>query len=234
RVARGYRISWEFPGDVGQPTEISLRAPPGFRVGPARFPAPERVELPGGLVAYAYRGDTAVFFEVTPPRSMGADDVHRLDMSGAWVACKRSCVAERTQAFLELMTTTVDAPAEEARAELAPLLARVPDEQPGALELRWEVDGVEATLVATTPGARPRDFFPDGKATPPPLGVTFGEDALRFRFAEAPRPGSRPLRGVVVVSGPGGERALRLVAPLPGEDAPGTVAPDPRGRATPR
>ena len=39
-IAKGYRISWSNPGDVGKSTQVSFQVPEGFSVGPLQFPAP--------------------------------------------------------------------------------------------------------------------------------------------------------------------------------------------------
>jgi DsbC/DsbD-like thiol-disulfide interchange protein len=127
RIASGYRISGQDPGQVGKKTVVSFRAPEGFEVGEAAFPTPEKYTVPGGYVGFGYQDETAVFVEVTPPKKLASDAVHRFDLSASWVACKKECATEHTDAFLELVTGYGDVAAKETEAELAPFRARLPE-----------------------------------------------------------------------------------------------------------
>jgi DsbC/DsbD-like thiol-disulfide interchange protein len=126
RIASGYRISWKEPGQVGKPTVVTFGAPKGFDVAEVAFPTPEQYTVPGGYVGFGYQDETAVFVEVTPPKKLAPDAVHRFDLSASWVACKRECATEHTDAFLELVTGYGDVAARETEAELAPFKARLP------------------------------------------------------------------------------------------------------------
>lgn len=134
RIASGYRISGEKPGEVGKPTVVSFTAPEGFEVGQVAFPTPERYKV-AGYVGYGYQDETAVFVQVKPPKKLKSGAVHRFDLSASWVACKRECATEHTDAFLELVTGYGDVAEKETEAELAPFKARLPtpfDEGRGA------------------------------------------------------------------------------------------------------
>ena len=126
RIASGYRISGKESGQVGKPTVVSFTAPEGFEVGEVAFPTPERYTVTGGYVGLGYKDETAVFVEITPPKKLASGAVHRFDLSASWVACKRECATEHTDAFLELVTGYGDVAAKETEAELAPFKARLP------------------------------------------------------------------------------------------------------------
>lgn len=218
RIAPGYRISWKATADVGEPTTVSFRAPPGFVVGDVEFPAPIRYTVTGGHTGYGYENETAVFAEVKVPGTFRASDVARFDLDASWVACKRICTTERTSAFVEIAYGS--GRAKDVEQGVAPFLARVPkplSAVPDA-EAKWETGGTEAVLLLKLPGATPKDFFPDGTADPKPQKTELGDGRIRFVFDEAPRPGSRPLRGVVVATRDQKEEYIELVAPLPGEE----------------
>ena len=124
RIASGYRISGKEAGEVGKPTVVSFSAPAGFEVGEVAFPAPERYKV-GGYVGLGYRDETAVFVEITPPKKLDSDAVHRFDLSASWVACKRECATEHTDAFVELATGYGDVAAKDTEQELSPFKARL-------------------------------------------------------------------------------------------------------------
>lgn len=47
-VPPAWHVYWENPGDSGLPTRATIDAP-GWRLGEARYPGPERISAPGGL-----------------------------------------------------------------------------------------------------------------------------------------------------------------------------------------
>jgi thiol:disulfide interchange protein DsbD len=126
RIASGYRISGKNPGQVGKETVVSFSAPDGFDVGQVEFPTPERYTVPGGYVGFGYQEETAIFVEIKPPKKLKSGAVHRFDLSASWVACKRECATEHTDAFVELVTAYGDVASKETETELAPFRARVP------------------------------------------------------------------------------------------------------------
>jgi thiol:disulfide interchange protein DsbD len=217
RIAPGYRISWKNPGEVGTATTVAFRAPPGFEVGNVQFPAPERYTAQGSYTGFGYANETAVFVEVKAKPSLGGSDVSRFDIDAGWVACKQECSTEHTSAFVELTTASSEARATEAESALAPFRARLPKplRDVHEAEARWEA----ATLVVKIPGATPSDFISDGTGDPKPSKTSFASEEARFKFDEAPRPGSRPLRGIVIAKAEGKDAFYDLEAPLPGETA---------------
>lgn len=227
-IAPGYRISWKYPGEVGTATVVSFRAPAGFEVGPVQFPAPERYTVPGGYVGYGYEKEAAVFVDVKAPGTLRRDDVSRFDLSASWVACKKRCTDEHTDAFVELTTTYGGARAQEVEAALAPMRARLP--QPlsrleGA-EQTWEPGGRSAALVVKLPGATPKDFISDASGDPKPTKTALADAEIRFTYDQAPVAGTRPLRGVIVASVGGKDAFYDFEASLPEEHD--TAPPPPR------
>lgn len=210
RIASGYRISWTNPGDVGKETVVTIRAPDGFDVGPVAFPAPERYTVPGGFVGYGYENETAVFVEVKAPTNLARGRVNRFDLSASWVACKKECATEHTDAFVELATTYGNAAAKEVESGLAPFKARLPKplSEMKEAEQRWE-DGRHA-FVVSIPGAELRDFIPGEKAEPAPKKVSMSGNVLRVAFGEAPGPNAKPVRGIVVANVEGKDAFFEL------------------------
>lgn len=220
RIAPGYRISWKNPGDVGKETVVTFRGPPGFEIGEASFPVPERYTVPGGYVGFGYQNETAVFVEVKAPASLSNSQVHRFDVSASWVACKKECATEHTDAFVELATSYGNTAAKEVEAGLASFKARLPKPLADVkdAEQKWEHSGRRATLVVSIPGAELRDFFPGEKAEPAPKKVDMTGAELRFVFGETPGPDAKPLRGVVVAAADGKDAFFDLEATPPGGD----------------
>jgi DsbC/DsbD-like thiol-disulfide interchange protein len=221
KITPGYRISWSNAGDVGKDTVVTFRGPAGFEIGRTIFPVPERYTVPGGYVGYGYQDETAVFVEVKAPASLSRGSVHRFDLSASWVACKKECATERTDAFIELATTYASATAKETEARLAPFKARLPKPLSDVrdAEQKWENTGRGATLIVNVPGAEAREFWPGERADPAPKKVAVSGSELRFVFAEKPGPDARPLRGLVIASAEGRDAFFDLEAASPDEEA---------------
>jgi DsbC/DsbD-like thiol-disulfide interchange protein len=185
-----------------------------------QFPAPERYTAQGSYTGYGYKDETAVFVEVRAKANLGSNDVSRFDLDASWVACKRECATERTSAFVELPTTYGPAPAADVAKSVEPFLARIPkpffDE--AKAEKRWDEGQRDATFVVKLPGATLKDFISDGSGDPAPSKTSFADDEAHFVFEAAPKPGSRPLRGVLVASAAGKDEFYDLEAPLPGSE----------------
>jgi DsbC/DsbD-like thiol-disulfide interchange protein len=204
---------------------VSVRAPAGFEVGPATFPVPERYTVPGGYVGFGYQNETAVFVEVKAPAALSRGGVHRFDLSASWVACKKECATEHTDAFVELATTYGSAAAKEVESGLAPFRARLPTPLADVkdAEQKWEL-GRNATLVVRVPGSTLKEFISDGKAEPAPKKVAISGGEARFVFDDAPRPGAKPLGGLILASAEnGGDAFFDLDAPTPDDSMHGEV-----------
>jgi DsbC/DsbD-like thiol-disulfide interchange protein len=74
-IPAGYYTYYRNPGDFGLPTKVLFGAPPGFQVGPERFPGPEiKREEVGEKTAtvYMYRRNVMVLSQITPPENLAA------------------------------------------------------------------------------------------------------------------------------------------------------------------
>jgi DsbC/DsbD-like thiol-disulfide interchange protein len=193
RIAPGWHIYWENPGESGLATRVKLHAPAGFEVGPLLYPGPERFESPGELTSYGYEGETVLFSEVTPPSSLEPGVPVRFEAEASWLACQEICLPGRTRLALELPAGAAGGEGSEASGEaFAPHLRRLPRplaELDGAA-VEGGRDGAEWRLVFRVPGASELDFFP---APDPPVDPVLrragSEGATRvlwmaFRFLE--------------------------------------------------
>jgi suppressor for copper-sensitivity B len=141
-LAPGWHVYWKNPGDAGYPPE--LRFAPGAPLGEATllYPAPERYELPGELVAYGYSGRT--IYPVDARLAGGAAGPARIAATLVYLVCAESCVPYTAELALELpVGEAVEDP------EVAPALdawrARLP--RPAD-----ELERVAATLVRAADG----------------------------------------------------------------------------------
>lgn len=215
RIAPGYRISWTNPGEVGKETVVTFTGPAGFQVGRAKFPVPERYTVPGGYVGFGYQNETAVFVEVTAPAALSDAKVHRFDLSASWVACKKECATERTDAFVELATTRGNAAAKDVETSLLPFKQRLPTPLLDVkdAEQKWEPSG--STLVVSIPDSEPREFWPGAQAEPAPKKVAISGNEVRFVFGQKPGVDAKPVRGIVIASAEGKDAFFDLEATSP-------------------
>ena len=61
-----WHIYWSNAGDTGAPTELSVTAPPGFKIGPIRWPRPE-IFIEGGDTSFGYGKETMLFVPIVAP-----------------------------------------------------------------------------------------------------------------------------------------------------------------------
>jgi thiol:disulfide interchange protein DsbD len=81
RIADGWHIYWENPGQSGLATSATLS---GVDARGPIFPGPERFVLPGGIVNNGYDHDATLLFRVR--------DGTRVHVSTRWLVCREECV----------------------------------------------------------------------------------------------------------------------------------------------
>jgi DsbC/DsbD-like thiol-disulfide interchange protein len=164
-VAPGYHIYWTNPGDSGLATEVAFGAPPGFAVGPARFPGPHRFVSPGEVESFGWEREVLVSSLVTAPADVGPGR-HELTAAVDYVACKEDeCVPGKVTATLALpRAAPTDPPPGPLDPRLVAHQAALPRplaELPGARADFTVVDGVPV-LRLELPGAGGAPLPADG------------------------------------------------------------------------
>ncbi|HEV2044449.1 MAG TPA: protein-disulfide reductase DsbD domain-containing protein, partial [Sphingomicrobium sp.] len=66
RTRPGWHGYWLNPGDAGLPMTVEWTLPPGWSVGPMRYPVPVKL-LVAGIVNYVYEKDYAVLLRLKVP-----------------------------------------------------------------------------------------------------------------------------------------------------------------------
>ena len=93
RTKPGWHGYWVNPGDAGLPMKIEWQLPPGARLGPLRFPVPDKL-LVAGIVNYVYERDHALLTRLKVPAD--AKGVVPIRAEAQWLACTdKVCVPER-------------------------------------------------------------------------------------------------------------------------------------------
>ena len=102
RTKPGWHGYWLNPGDAGLPMSVEWSLPPGWSVGPMRYPVPVKL-LVAGIVNHVFERDYAILLRVkAPPRVTGS---HRISAKMRWLACTdKICVPESGTVTLAVPT----------------------------------------------------------------------------------------------------------------------------------
>jgi DsbC/DsbD-like thiol-disulfide interchange protein/cytochrome c biogenesis protein CcdA len=112
RTKPGWHGYWLNPGDAGLPMSIKWELPPGYSVGPLRYPVPTRLTV-AGIMNYVFEHDYAVLVRLKVPKD--AAGVAPIRASANWLACTdKVCVPESGTMALNLPVGT-DQPQNRAR-----------------------------------------------------------------------------------------------------------------------
>ncbi len=218
----GWHTYWRNPGDSGLATRIDWDLPEGIQAAAPEWPAP-KVFNEQGLTTYGYEGEAVLLAVVTPSVDLEPGKTVTLRARVSWLACRVECVPGSAEVSLDLPVRG-SAPLDEARGSLALEAARaaLPGTDPAAtfavglskdfVDLR--VEGIQVPTGAIVRFLPYAAGFIDHSAA---QNARLSPSGLSLRLARV-RAGGGPLdrlRGVLIVSGGAGDRALLVDAPLP-------------------
>ena len=92
-IREGWHTYWRNPGDSGEPTQLTWRAPPGWTVGPIQWPTPEAIPF-ATLVNFGYAGEVIFPIEVTAPAGVRPGGDVTLTADAYWLVCSDICIPE--------------------------------------------------------------------------------------------------------------------------------------------
>ena len=157
----GWHGYWLNPGDAGLPMDVEWQLPPGYSVGPLRYPVPTRLTV-AGIMNYVYEDDYAVLTRLKVPA--GAAGTVPIAAKARWLACTdKICVPEQGEFSLQL---PVGQPQPEATAQFDEWKRALP--RPLVTPAKFEIAGNKLRV-----------------AIPLPRGVTVEEPYL-FPAADGP------------------------------------------------
>ena len=104
RTQPGWHGYWLNPGDAGLPMAVKWELPPGYSVGPLRYPVPTRLTI-AGIMNYVFEHDYAVLVRLKVPK--GATGLVPIRASANWLACTdKVCVPESGTMALDVPVGT--------------------------------------------------------------------------------------------------------------------------------
>lgn len=161
-LAKGWHVYWKNSGDAGFPPVVVFEKATGLGEPELLWPAPERFELPGDLVAFGYEDE--VVYPVRARLSNAPGEVLKLSADVDYLVCEVECLPYR-------YTLTLDQPLAAAGQSAEP------DSTTEPLVTAWWDRLPEATLA--------------GVATEGTLLTSTGGPALEIRVDGA-KPGTEP------------------------------------------
>jgi len=231
-MAPGWHVYWRGANDTGLPLSVSWELPPGAKVGPLQWPAPERYVSPGGLLDHVYFDELVVLATLSLPPHRDHDQL-TVAVQLDWLVCDETCLPGNARLELTLPLrpagTAIERELNDGQRAAATVLARalaaLPGVPPLELSVSWSADEIELTV----PGAKGLSFFPrdDGLALADMLNRGVSTDHTLQLLRDRGFAGGDRLIGILEVQGPGDEppsQHLLDMSPPPADD-------DPNGRA---
>ncbi len=82
----GWHVYWKNPGEAGIPLKVDWKLPEGLRVGPLKWPFPEKFTVEG-MVGFGYQREVTLLTEITPDPSLKSGEEIHLDALVTWLVC---------------------------------------------------------------------------------------------------------------------------------------------------
>jgi thiol:disulfide interchange protein DsbD len=103
---------WKSPGDIGLPTDITWKAPPGVSIAPHVYPVPERFEAEG-IVSFGYQDQVLLMSDLAVPADLapGRYEVHA---AASWLVCQSSCIPGAAELTLPIEVVAAGTPVSDA------------------------------------------------------------------------------------------------------------------------
>ena len=230
RMDPDWHVYWKNPGDSGLPTTLEWSLPPGFAAKPLQWPIPDRI-VQQDLATYGYSREVLLPVEILPPRTLAAGTVVTLKARAGWLACRVECTPGSAELSLAMPVAAAGAaPDSRWSGMFKAARARLPVSDP-SLTVSAFVEGNRIALTAqgSTVNATRALFFPAAAGTirdSASQESTVSGSRLTLRLVEPEKAAfPRRLTGILVLSGPGTDRAIEVDAAIePGATRAGVSA----------
>lgn len=201
-IREHWHTYWINPGDSGEPTELTWRAPAGWSVGPIQWPTPEAIPF-AMLVNYGYSNEVLFPIEVTAPANARVGETVTLTADAYWLVCSDICIPEEAVVTLNVPVAAQARDDPQWASRIADAVAALPSNAQ-TIEARVSVgDPARLSVALADAGAiRNARFFPfnrDAMRNAEPQAARFGAGGASFSLLPgvADNLGQAPLAGVV-------------------------------------
>lgn len=173
-IEPGWHIYWEAAGSSGSPTQLSVTAPPGYRIGRTLFPRPQAISTPEGPV-FGYEGRVAIFVEVEPGPDV-ASDVGIFGVQADWLVCKGKCLLGKDRQFVKIPVGPKDAQVPNAAPNpaIGQFKKRLPTPLNDLAGAQFKAEDQKLVMTLPAKGYKNVQFFP--LDTP---GVEYGNPEVK-------------------------------------------------------
>jgi thiol:disulfide interchange protein len=102
KIESGWHIYWQNRGEEGLEPTFAWQLPPGFEVGPMRFPPPRRHVDSTGANTFILEGEPVILTQLSVPASAKPGEKVAIGVNVGWLACKDACVRGGKRLSIEL------------------------------------------------------------------------------------------------------------------------------------
>jgi thiol:disulfide interchange protein len=215
RIAPGWHVYWQNPGDSGDRVRIRWQLPPGATAGEIQWPYPQRLPV-GPLMNFGYRNQVLLLSQITPPAALTPGQTLNLQAQASWLVCREDCIPEATTLNLSLPVAAMAQANSAVTAALAQVRQQHP--QPAPWPVVYQVTGEQLTFTWPSSGVKEAVFFPlaDGVITyAAAQTVTHQGNTTQLRLVRGYQEDLGTIEGVLVVTTQQGTQAYSIQA-VPG------------------
>ncbi|MEI6713008.1 MAG: protein-disulfide reductase DsbD domain-containing protein [Verrucomicrobiota bacterium] len=164
KMAKGWHLYWQFPGESGAAPSIQWQLPEGFQAGPIQWPLPHTLVTAGVIFTNVYEDDLVLPVEITPPAQLPPGPI-TLNAKVKWFICADTCLPGNADLSLSLPSGT-SAPDNQELFSL--WKSKLPQASPAPFSVTWNRTKTALLLsVQGLPDKETLEVFPL-----PPNGVT--------------------------------------------------------------
>lgn len=208
KMAKGWHLYWQFPGESGAAPSVIWQLPPGFQAGPIQWPLPHALVSSGVIFTNVYENELVLPVEIRPPTELPPGKLTLL-AKVKWFICAETCLPGNAELSLELPSGSA---APDNQELFSTWRAQLPMPEPAPFQVSWTRTPKEIQLsVQGIPGKETLEVFPI-----PPAGIlpdhpetlpssTPGTALFKIPVSD-PDPAGATWRALFVLNSPDGTR----------------------------
>lgn len=162
-----WHVYWLYSGASGEPTDITVTAPPGVTVGSVIFPRPDRFKESEGYV-YGYANKALFLVPITIDTAQSPGKI-TIAVDAFWLVCRKVCLLGDANKELTLDVIAAGAETPEPDAKIQAAKAHQPVDLTTSKGFDLAFGGKTLKLSGPLASFKKADFFPD-----PVPGIEYG------------------------------------------------------------